>query len=103
MLIHPNNAYKIHEVGSIKLRLYVVQYVPNLKKNLISLETLESKGFKIIMAGGVIKIVLGALTVMKGTHMVICNFLQGNTIAGGDQQPRINFPVKFLIPESSGI
>ena len=55
------------------------------------------------MAGGVIKIVLGALTVMKGTHMVICNFLQGNTIAGGDQQPRINFLVKFLIPESSAI
>lgn len=49
--------------GSV-LTLTNVMYVPELKKNLISLGTLDSKGCKCIVAGGVMKMVRGAMVIM---------------------------------------
>ena len=43
-----------------------VKHVPNLKRNLISLITLNAKGYKYTGEGGVLKISKGALIVMKG-------------------------------------
>ncbi|CAL9003833.1 unnamed protein product, partial [Prunus brigantina] len=60
-----------------------VRYVPDMKKNLISLGALESKGLKITMEGGVLKAVHGALVVMKGTRRNNLYFLQGSTVTGG--------------------
>ncbi|BBN68941.1 hypothetical protein Prudu_949S000400 [Prunus dulcis] len=60
-----------------------VRYVPDMKKNLISLGALESKGLKITMEGGVLKAVHGALVVMKGTRRNNLYFLQGSTVIGG--------------------
>ena len=51
--------------GSIKV-LSDVQYVPKLKKNLNSLGSLDSKGFEVSKEGGVLKMVYGALVIMKG-------------------------------------
>ena len=51
--------------GSVQT-LTNVMYVPELKKNLISLGTLDSKGCKCIVAGGVMKVVTGAMVIMKG-------------------------------------
>ena len=45
-----------------------VQYVPNLKKNLISVGLLEFKGFKIAMENGILKVLHGALVVMMATR-----------------------------------
>ncbi|KAG6433002.1 hypothetical protein SASPL_104605 [Salvia splendens] len=61
-------------IGSIKLRnqdgstriLKDVRYVPQLKKNLILLGALESKGLVVIMRDGILKATSGALVMLKG-------------------------------------
>lgn len=61
-----NNPLTAYGVGSIRLRnhdglsrtLINVRYVPNLKKNLIFVGALESKGFKVIADNGVMRIAL---------------------------------------------
>ncbi|GJS68838.1 retrovirus-related pol polyprotein from transposon TNT 1-94 [Tanacetum coccineum] len=62
-----------HGIGSVRLQnedgtimtLKGVHYSPKLKKNLISVGTLESKGFKVREKDGVMKIIYGVLVVMK--------------------------------------
>ena len=43
-----------------------VRHVSYLKRNLISLSTLDTKGYNYTSEGGVLKISKGALVVMKG-------------------------------------
>ena len=43
-----------------------VTHVPDLKRNLISLSTLDSEGYKLTGEGNALKINKGALVVMKG-------------------------------------
>ena len=60
-----NQPCKIVVIGSISLKnhdgsimvLTDVRYIQKLEKNLISLGTLESKGFTIIMQNGILKVV----------------------------------------------
>ncbi|KAM2623430.1 hypothetical protein TB2_027936 [Malus domestica] len=91
VLMGNNNACKTQGIGKIYLKMHDgtvrelsdVRYVPDMKKNLISLGALESKGLKITMEGGVLKAVYGALVVMKGTRRNNLYFLQGSTVIGG--------------------
>ncbi|KAM2004372.1 hypothetical protein ACFX15_027830 [Malus domestica] len=91
VLMGNNNACKTQGIGKICLKMHDgtvrelsdVRYVPDMKKNLISLGALESKGLKITMEGGVLKAVYGALVVMKGTRRNNLYFLQGSTVIGG--------------------
>ncbi|KAE8725113.1 hypothetical protein F3Y22_tig00009009pilonHSYRG00067 [Hibiscus syriacus] len=59
-----------------------VRYVPNLKKNLISLGALESKGSVVTMRDGVLKVTYGALVMMKGIRKNNLYYYQGSTIIG---------------------
>ena len=59
-----------------------VRYVPKLKKNLISLGTLESKGLVMIIRDGVLKFILGAFLVMKGTKRNNLYCYKGSTMIG---------------------
>ncbi|KAG8486258.1 hypothetical protein CXB51_019637 [Gossypium anomalum] len=71
-----DNACKTMGVGTIQLKnhdgsiqvLTDVRYIPSLKKNLISLGVLESKGLTITLRDGLLKVVAWVLTVMKGTR-----------------------------------
>ena len=64
-----NMPCKIIGIGSIKIRiddgifrtLSNVWHVPNLKKNLISLGTLDSNGYKFSAKGGVLRVTKGLL------------------------------------------
>ena len=47
-----------------------IRHVPDLKRNLISLSTLDTKGYKYTGEGGVLKISKGALVVMKGYQKI---------------------------------
>ncbi|GMY20761.1 transposable element gene [Fagus crenata] len=79
------------KIGKIKLKLHDgtvrfmigVQYIPDFKQNLISVGLLESKGFKIAMENGTLKILNGALVVMMATRHRNLYFLKGSTIVGG--------------------
>ena len=59
-----------------------VRYIPKLEKKLISLGTLESKGFTIIMQNGILKVVSRALVVMKGIRRNNLHHYQGSTAMG---------------------
>ncbi|KAL5804932.1 hypothetical protein ACOSQ3_031732 [Xanthoceras sorbifolium] len=71
-----DNICKITRIGSIQLKnhdgsikvLIEFRYVPSLKKNLISLVALESKGLTVTIRDGFLKIASDALVVMKGVR-----------------------------------
>ncbi|KAH0645930.1 hypothetical protein KY284_033814 [Solanum tuberosum] len=86
-----NNPLTAYGVGSIRLRnhdrltrtLIDVRYVPNLKKNLIFVGSLESKGFKVIADNGIMRICSGALVVMKAIRRINNMYhYQGSTVIG---------------------
>ena len=59
--------------GSVQIRMYdgLVRtlnawYVPELRKNLISVGTLDKNGYTFSGSGGVLRVLKGALVVMKG-------------------------------------
>ena len=64
VLIGNNASCKVAGFGTIRIRMFDgvvhtlgdVKHVPNLKRNLISLSTLNAKGYKYTGEGGVLKI-----------------------------------------------
>ncbi|KAE8682936.1 ABC transporter G family member 13 [Hibiscus syriacus] len=85
-----DNACKTVGIGSIRLKnqdgstrvLTDVRYVPSLKKNLISLGALESKGSVVTMRDGVLKVTYGAHVMIKGIRKNNLYYYQGSTIIG---------------------
>ncbi|XP_071704885.1 uncharacterized mitochondrial protein AtMg00300-like [Rutidosis leptorrhynchoides] len=83
-------ACKVVGIGTIQIKMYdgtvrtltEVRHVPELKKNLISLGTLESIGCEYRVRGGVLKVSRGALVVMKGERFNGLYLLKGNTVTG---------------------
>ncbi|GAV83405.1 gag_pre-integrs domain-containing protein [Cephalotus follicularis] len=57
-------------------------HVLGLKKNLISLGVLDSHGCKFTGENGIIKVLKGALVIMKGKKIDGLYQLQGNTVLG---------------------
>jgi len=77
VLIGNNMSCKTIGIRSIKIRMHDgivrtlsdIRHVPDLKKNLISLGTLDSNGYKFSAEGGVFRVSKGSLVVMKGKKM----------------------------------
>ncbi|KAG8499626.1 hypothetical protein CXB51_006086 [Gossypium anomalum] len=91
VLMGNNASCKIAGVGTIKVKMFDgvvrtlsdVWYVPELKRNLISLSTLDSKGYRYTAERGVLKISKGSLVVMKGQRKTAKLYvLQGSTVTG---------------------
>ena len=81
--------------GSIRV-LIDVRYILKLKKNLISMGALESKGLVVIFRDEVLNVILGDLLVMKGTRTNNLYYYNGGTligvvttISGRDEDPEI--------------
>jgi len=81
-----NDTYSpVKGIGSIKIRnndgtqviLTDVRYVPNMARNLISLGTLEDKGCWFKSQDGVLKIVKGCSTILKGQKRETLYILEG--------------------------
>ena len=79
-------------MGNIKVKMFDgvirtlcdVRHVLNLRKNLISLGTLDSNGFSYKSANGVMKVSKGVLTMTKGPKLARNIYkLMGTTILGG--------------------
>jgi hypothetical protein len=83
-------ACKIVGMGTIRIMMHDgimrtlknVRHIPNLKKNLISLGTLDSIGYKYSGEGGVIRVSKGSLVMMQGNKVDDLYFLQGSTVTG---------------------
>ncbi|GMP51093.1 hypothetical protein CsSME_00017460 [Camellia sinensis var. sinensis] len=90
VLMGNDQACQTKGIGTIKLKIHDgtiriledVRYVPDLTKNLISVGVLDSKGYRVTMEGGVLKVVRGALVAMKGTRQGNLYFLDGSTVTG---------------------
>ena len=90
VLIGNNMSCKTISIRSIKIRIHDgiirtlsnVRHVPDLKKNLISLGTLDANGYKFLAEGGVLRVSKGSLVVMKGKKMNILYILQGSKVTG---------------------
>ena len=74
ILMGNNASCKVAGIGIVHIKMFDgvvrtlsdVKHVLNLKRNLISLSTLDAKGYKYTGEGGVLKISKGALVKMKG-------------------------------------
>ena len=74
VLMVNNASCKVEGIGIVRIKMFDgvvhtlgdVRHVPDLKRNLISLSTLDAKEYKYIGEGEVLKISKGALVVMKG-------------------------------------
>nr|GFB38972.1 Gag_pre-integrs domain-containing protein [Tanacetum cinerariifolium] len=77
-----SEVYAGNDDGTI-VTLKGVHYSPKLKKNLISVGTLESKGIEVRAKDGVMKIISGVLVVMKGIHKINNTYhYKGRTVVG---------------------
>jgi hypothetical protein len=86
-----NTPCEVIGIGSVKIRAHYgmtrmltdVNHVPTMYRNLISLSTLDNKGYKYFASSGVLKVSRGSLIIMKGV-MKSANLyvLSGDTITG---------------------
>jgi len=68
-----NSSYKITNIGTVKIKMFDgivrtlidIRHILDLKRNLISLSTLDLNGYKFIGEGGVIRVSRSAFVVMK--------------------------------------
>ncbi|KAG6790575.1 hypothetical protein POTOM_006732 [Populus tomentosa] len=88
-----NHVVEISGIGTIKLKMYDglirtisgVRHVKDLKKNLLSVGQFDSLGCKIRTDNGIMKIVKGALVVLKARKTVANMFvLMGETYQGAE-------------------
>ena len=57
-----------------------VRYVPQIKKNIISVRAVESKGLKVTLESAILKVTKGSLVVMKGIRDMNLYYLKGSTV-----------------------
>jgi len=77
-----NKACKVQGMGTIRLKMFDgrefllkdVRFVPELKRNLISLSMFDSLGYCTGIEHGVCKISHGALITVKGSKMMVYTF-----------------------------
>ena len=60
--------------------LTYVRYAPQMKKNIISVGVMDSKGLKITMENGILKITKGFMVIMKGERDRNLYYLKVNTV-----------------------
>lgn len=83
-----NKSCEVLGIGTVRIKrhdgiervLQEVRYIPGLKRNLISLGTLDVKGFNYKAFGGVLRVTKGCLVVMKGIIESGLYMLQGSTM-----------------------
>ncbi|KAG8488563.1 hypothetical protein CXB51_016262 [Gossypium anomalum] len=86
---------KVIGIGTVKIKMYDgtirtlsdVRYVPNLRKNIISLSILDLKGCRINIESSSIKVSRGALFLLKGKRTCSLYILEGSTVTGEIGRP----------------
>ncbi|KAH1122081.1 hypothetical protein J1N35_005241 [Gossypium stocksii] len=85
-----DSSSKVIGIGTVKIRIHNgtirtlsnVRYVPDLRKNLISLSNLDLKGCKINIESSGIKVSRGSLIFFKGKRTGSLYILEGSTVTG---------------------
>ena len=84
---HPCN---VEGMGTVHIKMFdgivrelkEVRYVPQLKRNLISVGALEALGLVVSIRDGVLKMTKGSMVVMKGVRQNNLYYLKGSTVTG---------------------
>ncbi|KAG8501094.1 hypothetical protein CXB51_003171 [Gossypium anomalum] len=90
-----DSSSKVIGIGTIKIRIHDgkvrtlsdVRYVPDLRKNLISLSILNLKGCRINIESSGIKVSRGALILLKGKRTGSLYILEGSTVTSEIGRP----------------
>ena len=85
-----NKCCEIKGVGTVRIKFHdgiervlsQVRYIPSLRRNLISLGTLDEIGYSYKATGGVLTVSRGCLVIMKGLKENGLYILQGSTVIG---------------------
>nr|GEZ18310.1 retrovirus-related Pol polyprotein from transposon TNT 1-94 [Tanacetum cinerariifolium] len=80
VLLGDNREYKIRGIGMVRVQLkdgssfmlHNVRYIPELKRNLISILTLEKEGYTVKLQSGKIKVINGSRVILSGTRRDNC-------------------------------
>ena len=72
--------FRIKMFDGVVRNLTDVRYVPQMKKNIISVGTVESKGLKMTLEYGILKVTKGSLAVMKGIRDRNLYYLKGSAV-----------------------
>ncbi|KAG8486050.1 hypothetical protein CXB51_019370 [Gossypium anomalum] len=86
---------KVIGIGTVKIKMHDgtirtlsdVRYVPDLRKNLISLSILDLKRCRINIKSSGIKVSHGALVLLKGKRIDSLYILEGSTVTGEIERP----------------
>ena len=68
------------DVDGVVRDLTDMRYVLQMKKNIISVEAVESNGLKVTLENGILKVTKGSLVVMKGIRDRNLYYLKGSTV-----------------------
>ncbi|MFQ6621803.1 hypothetical protein Gotur_002278 [Gossypium turneri] len=90
-----DSSSKLIEIGTVKIKMHDgmiktlsdVRYVPDLRKNLISLSILDLNGCRINIESSGIKVSHGALVLLKGRMTDSLYILEGSTVTGETRRP----------------
>ena len=90
VLMGNNSLYKVVGLETIRFKMFdemirqlrEVRHVPDLKRNLISVGTLDQVGCSIKVEYGVMKIIRGSIVIMKGNKHNGLYVLQGTAVTG---------------------
>ena len=63
-------------------KLKEVRYIPQLKRNFISVGALKILGLKVSIKDGVLKMTKGSMVVLKGVRRNNLDYLKGSTVTG---------------------
>lgn len=93
VLLDNDQVCQVEGMGDIKLRIHDgsikilsdVRYVPDLKRNLISLGVLESKGFNFKSEKGIMNIFKNSRVIMRGFRDHSLYYLDGITVVGASK------------------
>ena len=90
MILGNDQTCEVKGIGNIKLKvtngnikiLTKVRYIPKIRRNLISLGLLESKGYKFSSKSGVLKVTKGSRTIMEAKRRNSLYYLMAETVTG---------------------
>lgn len=90
VMLGNNKACKINGISFVKIRMFDgcdrilrnVRYVPELRRNLVSLGVLDEIWCSIKIENGFMKIIKGAMTIMKGKLISGLYYLIGENVIG---------------------
>jgi len=89
-IIGDDHQCKVEGIGTLRIKIFdgmvrelkEVRYVPQIKKNFISVGTLKVLGHGVSVRDGVLKITRGSMVVLKDVRRNNLYYLMGSTIIG---------------------